>query len=67
MAAKSILQVAERVEESLSEAEGIQKNVEDGITITNQNIADATDSLSKVSTVFVVLVVYYYLRFNCYA
>lgn len=52
MAAKSILQVAERVEKALAEAEDIQKNVDDGIMNINQNIADATNNLSKVSIDF---------------
>lgn len=54
MAAKSILQVAERVEKALIEAEGIQKDVEDGIMTTNQNIVDATNSLSEVSIDFLL-------------
>lgn len=54
MAAKNILQVAERVEKALVEAEDIQKDVEDGIMTTNQNIVDATNGLSKVSTEFLL-------------
>lgn len=50
MAAKNILQVAERVEKALIEAQNIQKEVNDGIFTTNQNIVDATNSLTKVST-----------------
>lgn len=55
MAAKSILQVAERVEKALAEAEVIQKDVDNGITTTNQNIVDATDILNKVSTALFIL------------
>lgn len=50
MAAKNILQVAERVEKALAEAQNLQKEVEDGIFTTNQNIEDATNTLTKVST-----------------
>lgn len=49
MAAINILQVAERVETLLAEAEDIQKNVDKGILTTNENIVDATNSLTKVS------------------
>lgn len=49
MAAKNILQVAERVETALAEAQSIQKNVDDGILTTNQNILDANNSITDVS------------------
>lgn len=49
MAAKNILQVAERVETALDEAESIQKKIDDGILITNQNIVDANNSITNVS------------------
>jgi len=49
MAAKNILQVAERVETALAEAQSIQKNVDDGILTTNQNILDANNSITNVS------------------
>lgn len=48
MAAKNILQVAERVEKALSETQNIQKSVNDGIFATSQNIVDANNSLTKV-------------------
>jgi hypothetical protein len=48
MAAKNILQVAERVEKALSETQDIQKTVNDGIFVTSQNIVDANNSLTKV-------------------
>lgn len=54
MAAKDILHVAERVEQSLAEAKTIQKNVDDGILTTNQNIVDATNSLTKVCSITVL-------------
>jgi len=66
MAAKSILQVAERVEKALAEAEAIQKDVENGITTTNQNIVDATDILNKVSTtLFILFKNYLIFTFYC--
>lgn len=49
IAAKSILEVAERVEKALDEAQVIQKDVGDDILTTNQFIVDATNSLTKVS------------------
>jgi len=49
MAAKNILQVAERVETALAEAQSIQKNVDDGVVITNQNIENAINSITNVS------------------
>lgn len=49
-AAKNILQVAERVETALADAQSIQKNVDDGILITNQNIMDANSSITNVKT-----------------
>lgn len=49
MAALNILQVAERVETLLAEAEDLQKNVDKGILITKENIVDATNSLTQVS------------------
>jgi chromosome segregation ATPase len=50
MAAKNILQVAERVETALAEAQSIQKNVDDGILTTTQNILDANNSITNVKT-----------------
>lgn len=55
MAAKDILQVAERVEKALAEAETIQKEVDSGLETTNQNIVDTTDVLDKVSTIILCL------------
>lgn len=52
MAAKNILQVAERVEKALAEAQEIHKNVDIGILKTMESIADATNSLTKVSPTF---------------
>jgi len=49
IAAKSILEVAERVEKALDEAQNMQKNVSDDILTTNQYIVDATNSITKVS------------------
>lgn len=49
IAAKSILEVAERVEKALDEAQNIQKDVGDDILTTNQYIVDATNSITKVS------------------
>lgn len=49
MAAKDILQVAERVEKALAEAQEIHKNIDGGILKTKENIVDATNSLTKVS------------------
>lgn len=49
MAAKIILQVSEHVEKALAEAQNIQKTVDDDILLTNKNIVDASNSLSKVS------------------
>lgn len=50
IAAKSILEVAERVEKALDEAQIIQKDVGDDILTTNQYIVDATNSITKVKT-----------------
>lgn len=52
MAAKNILQVAERVEKALAESQEIHKNVDKGILKTKESIADATNSLTKVSPTF---------------
>jgi len=52
MAAKNILQVAERVETALDEAESIQKKIDEGILITNQNIVDANNSITNVSNIY---------------
>lgn len=49
MAAKIILQVSEHVEKALTEAQNIQKTVDEDILLTNKNIVDASNSLSKVS------------------
>lgn len=61
MAAKSILQVAERVEKALEEAQVLQKSVDDGIVKTNQNILDANNSLAKV--LFIIYIPYNFLNF----
>lgn len=53
MAAKNILQVAERVENALAEAQDLQKVVDDGVLTTNQDIVDATNSITKVSTLII--------------
>lgn len=61
MAAKSILEVAERVEKALNEAQEMQKNVDDGILTTNENILNVNSSLLKVSN----CVVYMFNRCRC--
>lgn len=48
MAAKNILQVSERVEKALTEAQNIQNIVNNVILTMNQNIVDVTNSLTKV-------------------
>lgn len=53
MAAKNILQVAERVEKALAEAQDLQKTVDEGVLTTNQDIVDATNSITKVSTLII--------------
>jgi len=55
MAAKNILQVAERVEIALAEAQNIQKKVDDGILTTNQNVVDANNSITNVSNLLTLL------------
>lgn len=51
MAAKNILQVSERVEKALIEAQNIQNIVNNVILTMNQNIVDVTNSLTKVCTI----------------
>lgn len=51
MAAKNILQVSERVEKALIEAQNIQNIVNNVILTMNQNIVDVTNSLTKVCNI----------------
>lgn len=64
MAAKSILQVAERVEKALEEAQVLQKSVDDGIVKTNQNILDANNSLAKVLFIFYIPYNFFFFLFQ---